>query len=319
MNNRKTGADIDIRDAFFDELYEIAQKDRDVIFLTADMGAQSLERFKRDLPAQYLNVGIAEQNLVSVAAGLALSGKNVFVYAIAPFITQRCYEQVRIDLCEMNLPVTVVGSGPGLTYGSDGPTHHAVEDIAIMKMLPNMTLLSPCDAPSTAAAARMAAGSTGPVYVRLDKGSPPPVHDDMTDFSQGLLPVKEGRDLLIIATGIMVHRAVALAEALSKRGIEAGVADLYRIKPLNEALLLKILRAHDRVVTLEEHLITGGIGSSLCELIMDHGITLSLTRCGLEELPCGLYGSRDWMQTRQELDLQHLSDRFCQTDKERRA
>lgn len=313
------GASIDMRDAFFDELYEIARKDRNIIFMTADMGAYSLDRFKKDLPAQYINVGISEQNLVSVAAGLALSGKNVFIYALASFITQRCYEQVRIDLCEMNLPVTLIGSGPGITYSNDGPTHHAVEDVAIMKVLPNMTILSPCDAPSTAAAARTSIESDGPVYVRLDKGSPPSIHLGITDFSDGMSILKEGRDLMIIATGIMVHRAVALAEGLLDYSIDAGVADFYRIKPLNDDLLLKIVTAHSMVVTIEENSIIGGIGSSICEFVMDHGINLSLVRFALDEHASDLYGSRDWMHARHGLDQHSIADQICRKIGERGA
>ena len=125
MSNASINGDQDIRDAFFDALYDIAREDRQVIFLTADMGARSLERFRKGLPKQYMNVGVAEQNMVSVAAGLALAGKRVFIYAIAPFATQRCYEQIKVDLSGMGLPVTVIGAGPGVAYHSDGPTHHA--------------------------------------------------------------------------------------------------------------------------------------------------------------------------------------------------
>lgn len=161
---------IDIRDAFFDELYLIASKDKKVIFLTADMGAFGLERFKKDLPDQFINMGVAEQNTVSVAAGLALGGKKVFIYSIAAFITQRCYEQIKIDLCQMKLPVTIIGSGPGLSYGSDGPTHHAVSDVVIMSVLPDMTILTPRSLEEAERAVRMAYESKTPVYIRLGKG-----------------------------------------------------------------------------------------------------------------------------------------------------
>jgi len=160
----------DIRDAFFDELYEIASKDKDVLFLTADMGAFGLEKFKRDLPNQFINMGVAEQNTVSVAAGLALGGKKVFIYSIASFISQRCYEQIKIDLCQMKLPVTIIGSGPGLTYGSDGPTHHAVNDVVIMSVLPDMTIITAQSPEEAEKAVRMAYESETPVYIRLAKG-----------------------------------------------------------------------------------------------------------------------------------------------------
>src|SRR3989338_1388709 len=138
-------SNIDIRDAFFDELFEIAKDDSNVVFITADMGAQSLIRFKGSLSSQFINVGVAEQNMISIAAGLALVGKKVFVYTIIPFATLRCYEQIRNDLCCMNLPVTIIGVGPGFCYASDGPTHHATQDIAVMRVLPEITILNPSD------------------------------------------------------------------------------------------------------------------------------------------------------------------------------
>ncbi len=172
---------IDTRDAFFDELYAIAMEDRNIMFLTADMGAFSLAKFKKDLPEQYINVGVAEQTLVSVAAGLALGGKRVFIYAMAAFITQRCYEQIKIDLCQMRLPVTIIGSGPGLTYGSEGPTHHAINDVAIMKVLPEMMIITPRDPEEAKEAARIAYGRQMPVYIRLAKGKLPAVYGKYKD------------------------------------------------------------------------------------------------------------------------------------------
>lgn len=161
---------IDIRDSFFDELYGIASKDKNVMFLTADMGAFGLNKFKENLPNQFINMGVAEQNTVSVAAGLALEGKKVFIYSIASFITQRCYEQIKIDLCQMRLPVVIIGSGPGLIYGSDGPTHHATNDIEIMKVLPKMVILTPASSEQAKEAVRLSYQSQTPVYIRLAKG-----------------------------------------------------------------------------------------------------------------------------------------------------
>ena len=173
---------VDMRDAFFDKLYDIAAKDKKVIFLTADMGAFSLERFKKNLKPQYFNVGVAEQNMVSVAAGLALSGKNVFIYSIVPFVTQRCYEQIKVDLSLMNLPVTIIGSGPGFSYNSDGPTHHALQDLAIIRALPNMTILSPSDSDMAEAFAMLSYKNKGPTYVRLDKGKYSSLYSKNTNY-----------------------------------------------------------------------------------------------------------------------------------------
>ncbi len=297
MNIPNKGSDIDIRDAFFNEVYTIASKDPNVIFLTADMGAFSLDAFKKDLSSQYINVGVAEQNLVSIAAGLALGGKKVFIYSIAPFVTQRCYEQIKIDLSCMRLPVTIIGSGPGITYSSDGPTHHAIQDVAIMRALPEMTILNPSDPATATAAARISYKNDGPVYVRIDKGKLPLLYDNEEDFSNGSALLKKGCDLMIIATGIMVHQAFKVVDELAKHSIDAGIIDLYRIKPINEELLLSVIEKSNRIVTLEEHSIIGGIGSAICEILVDRGKALPLKRIAIEDKNCVGYGDREWMHS----------------------
>lgn len=292
----------DIRDAFFDSLYEIAFKDEKVMFLTADMAAYSLRKFRKDLKKQYINVGIAEQNLVSVAAGLALGGRKVFVYAIASFMTKRCYEQIKVDICGMRLPVTIIGVGPGITYNNDGLTHHAIEDIAIMRALGGVTIFNPSDPGSAAAAAYLAAKSKNPFYVRIDKGALPYLHKKDEDFSDGLSVLRDGKDVLIISTGTMVHQAMAVAEELSGYLIDAAVIDLYRVNPLNNDMLSKLIERIPRVVTLEEHLIVGGIGSAMSELIIDSGKSIALKRIAIPEVHRLAYGSREWMHSCWGLD-----------------
>ncbi|MBW2334254.1 MAG: hypothetical protein JRF06_04035 [Deltaproteobacteria bacterium] len=287
---------IDIRDAFFDTLYDIAQKNRNVVFLTADMGAWSLNRFREDMPGQFINMGIAEQNMVSVAAGLALGGKKVFIYSIVPFVTERCFEQIKIDICTMELPVTIIGTGPGLTYASDGPTHHAIEDVSVMRALPGMTIFSPCDQFSAKAAAQLSYKSDDPVYVRIDKGKQSIRYNKNTDFAQGATSLLAGADILLISTGIMTHRAMEWADKLKERGIQPGVIDLFRIKPLSEDLLEAEIRKYKAIITLEEHTLIGGIGSAISELMHGKGIILPLKRVGIPDQYCNKYGSREWMQ-----------------------
>jgi transketolase len=306
LNIQNKRSDIDIRDAFFNEVYAIALKDPNVIFLTADMGAFSLNAFKKDLSSQYINVGVAEQNLVSIAAGLALGGKKVFIYSIAPFVTQRCYEQIKIDLSCMRLPVTIIGSGPGITYSSDGPTHHAIQDVAIMRALPEMMILNPSDPATATAAARISYKNDGPVYVRIDKGKLPLLYDNEEDFSNGLALLKKGRDLMIIATGIMVHQAFKVVDELAKHSIDAGIIDLYRIKPINEELLLSFIESSNRIVTLEEHSIIGGIGSAIGEILVDRGKVLPLKRIAIADKNCMGYGDREWMHSFYNLDLNSI-------------
>ncbi len=292
-----TELQLDIRDAFFEELHRIASIDRNLVFLTADMSAFSLERFKKDLPEQYVNVGVAEQNMVSIAAGLALTGKRVFIYAIAPFITMRCYEQIKVDLSTMRLPVTIIGMGPGITYNSDGPTHHATEDISIMRVLPGITILSLSDPVMAGKAAGISYANEGPTYIRLDKGALPRLYTIDSDFSDGVSLLREGRDALIITTGAMVHQASEVAAELSTQGVSAGVADVYRIKPLNDGLLLSYIKEAERLVTLEEHSIAGGLGSIVSELLHDNDISKPLKRLGLPDESLHRYGSRGWMHS----------------------
>jgi len=307
MSTQVKVSDIDIRDAFFDEVYTIASEDSNVMFLTADMGAFSLNKFKKDLSSQYINVGVAEQNLVSIAAGLALGGKKVFIYTIASFITQRCYEQIKIDLSCMRLPVTIIGSGPGITYSSDGPTHHAIQDVAIMRALPEMMILNPSDPVTAAAAARIAYKSHAPVYVRLDKGKLPLLYGKKEDFSDGLALLKEGRDLMIITTGVMVHQAFRVTDELAKHSIDAGIIDLYRIRLVNEELLLAFIEKSDRIVTLEEHSIIGGIGSIISEILVDKEKVLPLKRIAIADKNCGGYGDREWMHSFYGLDVNSIT------------
>ncbi|MCX5699140.1 MAG: 1-deoxy-D-xylulose-5-phosphate synthase [Candidatus Omnitrophica bacterium] len=309
MSKAQNSSDtFDIRDAFFDSLYEIASKDEKVMFLTADMDAVSLRKFREGLKKQYINVGIAEQNLVSVAAGLALGGRKVFIYAIASFMTQRCYEQIKVDICGMRLPVAIIGAGPGITYNSDGFTHHAIEDIAIMRALGGMTIFNPSDPGTAAVAASLAVKSKAPFYVRIDKGMFPFLYRKDQDFEKGLSVLKDGKDILIIATGVMVHQALVVAEELLNHSIDAAVVDLYRIKPVNSKMLLKLIERIPRVITLEEHSIVGGIGSVVGEIIIDAGKSALLKRIAILE-DCRLgYGSREWMRSSCGLDKKSIVD-----------
>ena len=168
---------IAMRDTFFNSLYDIAKQDRQVILITADCGAPSLDKFRRDLAEQYFTVGIAEQNMINVAAGLALEGKIVYTYAIAPFASLRCYEQIKVNLCCMRLPVTVLGIGAGFAYDIMGPTHHATEDISIMRALPELTILNPSDSVMAGGLAQFSYRLPGPKYIRFDRGGIPDLYN----------------------------------------------------------------------------------------------------------------------------------------------
>ncbi len=286
-------SNVAMRDAFLNGLYDIAIRDRRVMLLTDDLGATSLDKFRRDLSSQYINVGIAEQNMVNVAAGLALGGKIVFMYGIAPFVTLRCYEQIKVDLCYMNLPVTCLGVGAGYAYDTAGPTHQAIEDVAAIAAFPGITIVNLSDNVMATAFAEIAYKSPGPKYIRFDREKFPLIYDGRSiNFSEGLASLKTGRDLTIIATGMMVHQAFTVAEELAKHSIDAGIIDLYRIKPVNEGLLLKLIEQSKQIVTMEENLLTGGIGSIIAGILADNDKSLRLKRIGIPDKYYFEYGGR---------------------------
>ena len=305
-----SGCGVDIRDAFFDEVYRMASMDRNILFMTADADAFSLRKFMKDLPAQFINVGVAEQNMVAVAGGLALSGKKVFIYGIIPFLAFRCLEHIKVNICGMNLPVVIVGAGAGLSFGFDGPTHHAIQDVAVMRTLPEMTILNPSDGPSSESCARLVYWSDTSVYVRIDKGTYPDLYSDTNDADAvlGLKQVRAGGDVVILSTGMMTHKAVLVAEALKKIGTQVGVADVCRIKPLNTEQIRKIVFSARLVVTIEENAVTGGLGSAIGELLLDHGIGVRLKRIAMPDVQCYDYGDREWLHRRFGLDVEGLTE-----------
>jgi transketolase len=302
----KMDCNIDMRDAFIGELYKHALNDRDIVFLSAEFGAPSLDAFRHDLPAQFINVGISEQNLISVAAGLALGGKRVYAYSIASFITLRCYEQIKIDLCAMNLPVTLLGVGPCYAYSVDGPTHHATEDIAVMRALANMVIYSPTDANMASALVEVSLKSQSPLYIRLDRGRYQPLYPPGENLSAGFRMVKDGPDVCILATGCMVHRAMEVEKTLAEKNIKVRVIDVYRLKPLDAAKLMDCIRSYSHLVSIEEHTLNGGLGSILLETISDAGLCIPLKRFAIGDSQLYAYGLRNTLHRQRGMDTDSL-------------
>ncbi len=284
---------IGMRDAFFDALYTIAEKDRNLVIVSADNGAPTMDKFEQNLPGQFYTVGIAEQQMIGMACGLAFEGKKVYTYAIAPFVTTRVHEQNKLDICAMNLPIVNLGVGAGYAYDIMGPSHHTVEDISIMRALPGMKIYSPADSITAAALAPIVHADPSPAYIRFDRAGIPSLYEGQSpDFTKGLVHARQGTDLVIIAMGIMVHQAHLAAEELAKVGLSVGVVDLFRVKPIDTELLFGIVDGAKRVVTLEEHLLAGGMGSSIAELFVDHGIQKPLLRIGQDDRFVFDYGGR---------------------------
>lgn len=298
----------DMRDAFFGELHGVASRDRDLVVLSNDFGAPSLDRFRADLPQQFINAAISEQNMMSAAAGMAMAGKRVVVYSIATFATLRALEQVKIDICAMHQPVTILAVGTGYAYSTDGPTHHATEDIAVMRALKGMSILSPSEPRMVADFARRIADVAGPTYVRLDRGRMPVLDHPETGLpASGLRVFGDGRDVALIATGGMLHRALDVSRALAARGIAARVVDLVRLKPLDTDAIGEALRPVATVATVEEHSLHGGLGGIVAETLADLELLKPLKRFGIPDDLLYAYGERDALHAGRGLDVIALS------------
>lgn len=298
----------DSRDAIFQELYSIALDDKNVIVLAADTGAAMFKEFKKNIPEQFYNVGVSEQNIISASAGLALAGKKVFLFGISNFVTLRCYDQIKVDICAMKLPVTIIGMGTGYIYSEDGPTHHMTEDISIMRSLPKMTIWNISDYTMAGSLVHLAYKDKYPNYLRFDKG--PFIHkydQENPDFSDGLTTLKKGdikgNEITIISTGIMVDQALKIAEELEKDEIHTCVVDLYRLKPVNKKLLIKSIENSNRVVTLEEHSIFGGIGSIVCETLAQEDILIPLKIIGIPDTYRSEVGNREMLRSLDKIDI----------------
>lgn len=295
------------RDAFWTRLYELAKDNSDIVLVSADMGAPSLDRFRRDLPGQFVNAGIAEQNAILLAAGLTLSGKKVFTYAIAPFIVFRCLEQIRVNVAMMNLPVTIVGVGAGLGYEDSGPTHHLTEDIALMRSMPNIITHGVTDSVMARNLVDLSVALKQPNYIRLERQLVPDLYAPDTDFSEGLSVLKDGEDGFLVATGSTVHTCLDLAKKLSKKGLSLGVIDVHAF-PIDPTHFLKAVKGAKRLLTVEEHFLPGGLGSAVAEILVDAGVKTPLKRFGLpvEKGYCYKYGGRENLRKHYGLDMPSL-------------
>jgi len=260
-----------MRSAFAQELASLASTDDRIIILSGDIGNQMFDEFQEKFPSRYINCGIAEANMVSMAAGLAICGMRPFIYTFTAFDTTRCFEQIRVDLCYQNLPVVIIGLGAGLTYAPLGPTHYICEDIAHMRSLPNMTVLCPGDAIEVRCSLRETLKQDGPVYIRIAKKNEPVVHKEIPDFQIGkAMCLTTGNDACIITTGSILPEVLKAHELLKEKLISSQVVHFPTVKPLDLTMLSSIFSKYDLVVTLEEHSLIGGLGSAVAEWYVDN-------------------------------------------------
>lgn len=293
-----------MRTAFAETLYELAQQDSRIVLMTGDLGFGVVTKFMENLPNQFINVGVAEQNLAGMAAGMALSGKIVFTYSIANFPVLRCLEQIRNDICYHKANVRVVPVGGGMAYGALGISHHATEDIAIMRALPNMLVLAPGDPYETKAATQALIDYQGPAYLRIGRAGEPKVHDSEPDFQIGKsIMVREGNDITMIATGGQLHDTLRAAEILASEGIQARVISMHTVKPLDNEAVLRAAEETEAIFTIEEHSIIGGLGGAVAELLLETGPTpRNFKRIGLQDAFSSIVGDQDYLRAQYGLD-----------------
>lgn len=259
------------RDGFGEGIIDLAKRDENVVVLDADVAKSTrTEWFKKQFPERFFDMGISEQDLLGTAAGLSLGGKIPFVTTYGVFVTGRAWDQIRNSICYPELNVKIAGAHGGITVGPDGATHQALEEIAIMRVLPNMTVLVPCDAIETYKAIVAAASIQGPVFIRFGREAVPTITTPETPFTVGKAETfREGTDLTIIACGLMVHASLEAAELLAKEGISARVVNLHTVKPIDRDAIVRAAKETGAILTVEEHQIQGGMGSAVAEVLVE--------------------------------------------------
>ncbi len=299
-----------MRKTSLDMVYELAKRDPRVVFIGSDLGPDTLKQLKAEFPRQFLMEGVSEANIVTMAAGLAMEGKIPYINTIATFLTRRCFEQIVLDLGLHNTKVRLIASGGGVVYAPLGPTHLAIDDIAILRAVPNMTILAPADADEMRRLMLQTLEVNGPVYVRLGKGGDPIVSraDLPCEIGKAIL-MREGKDALIVATGICLQVALAATDELQKQGISAKVLHVHTLKPLDSTAIYENALPVPIVVTIEEHTIMGGLGSAVAEIIAEASFNPSkrFRRIGIPDVFPDQYGSQASLMGRYEITAEHLA------------
>jgi transketolase len=282
---------------------ELAEVDERIYLLVGDLGFGVVEPFLRKFPKRFVNVGVAEQNLTGLAAGIASTGAIVFTYSIANFPVLRCLEHIRNDVCYHRANVKIVSIGGGYSYGALGMTHHSTEDLAVLRALPEMTVVAPGDPYEAREATRAVVAHEGPCYLRLGRAGEPIVHTSPVEFRIGkAIQVRSGDALTLISTGALLQTAVTVADRLESAGVSTRVLSMHTLKPLDVGAVLKAARETHAVITLEEHSIIGGLGGAVAECLAeeDH-LKVPFRRLGIPPAFCGQFGSQDYLRSRSGL------------------
>jgi transketolase len=297
-----------MRNEFIDALTDLAERDERIVLMTGDLGFTVLEDFAERFPDRFYNVGVSEQNMLGMATGLAEAGLHPFAYSIATFASMRPFEFIRNGAVLHQLPVRIVGIGGGFDYGHNGASHFALEDIALMRVLPGMTVIAPADPDRARAALEATSELSGPVYLRLSKVSTPPLPGLSGEFGLGRAhAIGDGGDVAFVALGTMAAEALRAADLLAAQGIASRVIVPDTIKPAPREDLAEALGAVRVAVSAEAHFIDGGLGSLVAEVIAEEQLPCRLQRCGVRELPAGETGSQSYMLERHGLSAERLA------------
>lgn len=304
-----------MRNTFVKTLVKLAEKDSRIFVITPDLGFSVLEEFEEKFPERFLNVGIAEANAVSIAAGLALSGKIVYVYSIIPFVTMRPFEQIRVDVAYMNTNVRLVGVGAGVTYGPAGATHHSIEDIAIMRALPNMTVFSPCDPYEVEKITEESINHQGPIYFRLAKKGEPIISNTESEIQIGKANyIKKNIDnkIAILFTSNASDIALDVENKLSEQGYFSDLVSMHTIKPFDYIALAEILKTKKHIFTIEEHSIIGGLGSVVSEYIAESNDNPIFKRFALPDEYSHYVGSQSYIRNKFGFNAHTITEKILE-------
>jgi transketolase len=299
-----------MRNAFADEMTQLARYDPRLVLLSGDIGNKLFDKFKDVDDSRFYNCGIAEANMMGIAAGVALSGLRPFVYTITPFTTTRCFEQIRVDVCYHKAPVVIVGTGSGLSYAELGPTHHSLEDMAILRTLPGMRVLAPCDSTELRLALRAVLEDNSPAYIRIGKKGEADIHTTPPKFKIGeAIIVRPGNDVSLLCAGNMMSETLKAADVLAAKGISAEVVSFHTEKPLDESYLQSASARFKLLVTVEEHSRIGGFGSAVSEW-------RAFTNCAVQQISFGTddefmheVGSQNYARKKYGLTAENIAAR----------
>jgi len=292
------------------KIHELARRDPRVVFIGSDLGAGVLREMQAEMPERFFMEGVTEQAIIGMAAGLAMDGYVPYINTIATFLTRRCFEQLAVDVCMHHLPVRLIASGGGAVYAPLGPTHMALDDFALLRALPGMTIVAPCDAPEMGRAMDASLDVAGPMYVRIAKGGDPVVSRAEAGFAlDRAIELEAPGEVLFVGTGVMTTRALDARTLLEARGIRCGVVHAHTVKPLDAATIAAAASGVRLVVTVEEHFRAGGLGSAVVEAFADLGMATPVMRLGFTDAYSYDFGSQDHVLRAAGLDAAAIAAR----------